>query len=185
MRFTSAIVVGMMALAGAAGAQPIDQVRVGDLPGTNQDWQEGQVVVAAPAAEVQRWFTDASQWAARFPDDSDVRDYGRMADGRHVVRFHSNALGRTLTVAMTEQPGLITYEGKGKDVKTHGKIYIQPLGPSLTRITMQTTGELHGIAGVFGTENMKRSRALKKLSSDLYAAVRLSKAYAATPRTGF
>jgi hypothetical protein len=168
--------------AGLARAQAINQVRVGDLPGTNGEWQAGEVVVAVPAAEVQRWFSDARYWSQRFPDDTRVRDLGHTPDGRHVVSFHSAAIGKTLTVYLRERPGLITYDGRGKDVVTHGKIWFQALGPSRTRISMQTTGELHGLSGVFGTENMKRKRALKKLTADLSSAVRLSRSWAAAQR---
>jgi hypothetical protein len=174
----------MVASAGLAFAQPLDQVKVGDLPGTDGQWQAGEVVVAAPAEEVQRWFTDVSQWEKRFPDDTNVRDEGRGPDGRHTASFKSKAIGKTLTVHMREQPGLITYDGSGKDVNTQGKIFIQALGPSTTKIVMQTTGELHGAAGAFAPEGTKRKRAIKKLTADLDAAVRLSKGYAATPRHG-
>jgi len=168
-----------------ADAQPIGVVTVGDLPGTDARWQAGEVTVAVPAAEVQRWFTDAPNWPRRFPDDEWVRPLGRAPDGRQAVQFRSKALGRTLTVRMRVQPGLITYDGFGKNVTTQGKIMIQALGPARTRIVMQTTGELHGAVGVFATEGMKRKRALAKLRSDLEAAARLGRAAsAAVPRSG-
>lgn len=76
------------------------------------------------------------------------------------------------------------YDGKGKGVTTQGKIYFESLGPSRTKVVMQTTGELHGATGAFAPEGTKRKRAIKKLSADLDATVRLSRAYAATPRSG-
>ncbi|HEX6835478.1 MAG TPA: SRPBCC family protein [Polyangia bacterium] len=165
-------------------AQPLNVVSVGDLPGTDGRWQMGEVTIAVPAAEVQRWFTDAANWPRRFPDDQWVKLHGRAPDGRELVEFRSKALGRSLTLRMRSQPGLITYEGAGKGISTQGKIMIQALGPTRTRIIMQTTGELHGAIGVFATEGMKRKRAIAKLRSDLEAATRLARAYASAPRSG-
>ena len=168
-----------------AGAQPLGVVTVGDLPGTGGRWQMGDVTVAVPAAEVQRWFADAASWPRRFPDDERVRLLGRAPDGRQLVELKSHALGRTLTLRMRVQPGLITYDGSGKGVTTQGKIMIEALGPARTRVVMQTTGELHGATGVFATEGMKRKRALAKLRSDLEACARLARAAnAAVPRSG-
>jgi hypothetical protein len=174
----------LLGSAAFAQSQNLNAVKVGDLPGTNGRWQMGEVVVAAPTAEVQRWFADASQWKARFPDDQQVRLLGRTPDGRQIVQFRSEALGRKLTVRMRIQPGLITYDGEGKGVTTQGKIFIQPLGPDHTRVVMQTTGELHGALGVLATEGMKRKKAIAKLTSDLNAVVTLSHQYASTPRHG-
>jgi hypothetical protein len=167
-----------------AGAQPLGVVTLGDLPGTDRHWQTGEVTVGAPAAEVQQWFSDATRWAERFPDDSAVRILGRAPDGRKLVEFHSKVLGKTLTVRILERPGLITYDGSGKGINTQGKILFEPLGPNRTKIVMQTTGELHGALGVLATEGMKRKRALAKLSADLNAAVRLARASAAAARPG-
>jgi len=160
---------------GAARAAALDQVVLGDMPNTNGAWQSGEVTVAAPPAEVQRWYSDVSRWTERFPDDKSARDLGRAPDGRRLAELHSRALGKTLTVRMRERPGLIEYDGEGRGVKTQGKIFFVPAGPGRTRVVMQTTGELHGITGVLATEDMKRDRALKKLGSDLEATVRLSK----------
>lgn len=168
----------------AASAQPLGAVTVGDLPGTNGRWQTGEVTVAAPAAEVQHWFSDASRWAQRFPDDDQVQVRGRAPDGRQVVQFHSKTLKKTLTVHLREQPGLITYDGSGKDISTQGKIMIEALAPTRTKVIMQTTGELHGLVGLVG-KGEKRKRALAKLSADLEAVVKLSRLSAsAAPRSG-
>jgi hypothetical protein len=135
----------------------------------------GEVTIAAKPAEVQRWLSESAQWPARFPDDDWANNLGRAADGRQVAEFHSKALGKTLTVRMREEPGLITYEGAGKGVTTHGKIFIQPAGAGQTHVIMQTTGELHGAAGALAPKGTKRKRALKKLQADLDALVQLSK----------
>jgi len=180
----SFVLIVLAALAGAAHGQTLNRVVVGDLQGSNGRWQVGEVTVAAPADQVQRWFTEVERWPARFPDDVSSRNLGRAPDGRRVAELRSRALGRTLTLRLHEQRGLITYDGAGKDVTTQGKIYITPVGPGVTRVIMQTTGELHGAAGVFAGEGTKRKRAYKKLSADLNALVRLANQRASMPRSG-
>jgi hypothetical protein len=181
---TFASLLLLPAAAVAASAQPLGVVAVGDLPGTGARWQMGEVTVAAPAAEVQHWFSDATRWTQRFPDDDRVRTLGRLPDSRQVVEFHSKALKKTLTVRLREQPGLITYDGSGKDITTQGKIIIEPLAPNRTKVIMQTTGELHGLVGLVG-KGEKRKRALAKLNADLDAVARLSRLSAnAAPRSG-
>lgn len=175
-----ALLVGAPLLVGAA---PPNEVQIGDLPGTNGRWQQGEVTVAAPPDVVQRWLSEASRWPARFPDDQWARELGRAPDGRRQVEFHSNVLGKTITVRMDERPGLIVYDGTGKGVWTQGKIFVQPAGRG-TRVIMQTTGDLKGIGGAFAPESLKRKRVRKKLASDLNAIVRLSNTWAATPRRG-
>jgi hypothetical protein len=183
MRARILSIVAILLFAGAARAQVLNRVIVGDLPGTGGRWQAGEVTVAAPAEEVQRWFSEIEHWTARFPDDLSSRDLGRAPDGRRVAEMRSRALGRTLTLRLREQPGLIAYEGAGKGVTTQGKIFITRAGPGLTKVIMQTTGELHGAAGVFG-EGTKRKRAIKKLTADLNAVVQLAQRQAATRRPG-
>jgi hypothetical protein len=180
--FCTSIVV--TSLAASALALPLNTVSVGDLPGTNGSWQVGEVTVAAPPDEVQRWFSEATQWAPRFSDDAWSRDLGHAPDGTHVAEFYSRVLGRALTVRLREQPGLIAYDGSGKGITTQGKIYIMPAGPGRTRVVMQTSGQLHGALGAVVSERMKRKRALNKLEADLNAVVRLANSYATTRRRG-
>ncbi|HEX8953905.1 MAG TPA: SRPBCC family protein [Polyangia bacterium] len=181
---TLAIVSLSLSLATLAAAQQLNAITVGDLPRTEGQWQVGEVTVAAPSAEVQHWFTDAARWPQRFPDDQWARVLGRAPDGRLVVEFRSKIIGRTVKLHLRDKPGLITYDGVGKGINTQGKIFIQALGPTRTKIVMQTTGELHGAIGMFASEGMKRKKALAKLRADLEAAVRLSRASAAAPRSG-
>jgi hypothetical protein len=166
-----------------AGADPPNQVQVGDLPGTNGRWQQGVVTVSAPPDLVQRWLTEAAQWPARFPDDAWARDLGQAPDGRRQVQFHSNVLGKTVTVRMDEKPGLIVYDGSGKGVWTQGKIFVEPAGRG-TRVIMQTTGDLKGLGGALVPDSLKRKRVRKKLASDLNAVIQLSNTWAAASRRG-
>ena len=177
-------IASLLSLPLLASAQPLGVVTLGDLPGTDGRWQVGEVTVAAPAAEVQHWFSDATRWTQRFPDDDRVRVLERAPGGRQVVEFHSKALKKTLTLHVREQPGLITYDGSGKDITTQGKIMIEALAPNRTKVIMQTTGELHGLVGLVG-KGEKRKRALAKLSADLHAVVGLARQSAsAAPRSG-
>jgi hypothetical protein len=184
MRPLRSFTVAALALAASsvAWSQPLGTITVGDVPGSDGNWQYGSVTVAAPAKEVQRWFGDASRWAARFPDTEWSEVQGRTAAGREVVRFRSHIIGRTLTLWLREQPGLITYDGEGKDVTTQGKIYITALGPERTRVIMQSTSDVHGAAGLFASAKMRRERARKKFRADLGAVVRMSNAWAAAQR---
>jgi hypothetical protein len=170
-----AVVSCVLSLSPRAPAEELDRVTIGDLPGSGGRWQVGEVVVAAPAAEVQAWLSDAPAWPARFPDVTWARALGTTADGRRIIRFQSRAIGRPLTVRIREQPGLISYDGEGKNVTTRGKSYIEPLGARRTRVVLQTTAEVHGALGAFVSADMKRARARRKLTADLDALVELSK----------
>jgi carbon monoxide dehydrogenase subunit G len=168
------LLAALVLVAPAASAEELDRVAIGDLPGTQGHWQQGEVVVRAPAADVQRWLTDAGQWPARFPDVEWARQLGVTRDGGRVVQFRSRVIGRPMTVRIHEKPGLIVYDGEGKDVTTQGKNYVEPLGHDRTRVVMQTTAEVHGALGAFASAKMKRDRARRKLAADLGALVRLA-----------
>ena len=94
---------------------------------------------------------------------------GTSADGRTIVRFRSRIIGRTMTIRIRQSHAGSEYDGEGKDVTTQGKIRLDPVDARQTRVTMQTTSEVHGLAGAFASEGMKRDRARKKLRSDLEA----------------
>ena len=165
-----------------ATAEELDRVAIKDLPGSDGRWQQGEVVVPAPAARVQQWLSDVRDWPARFPDVQWARELGTTPDGRRVIRFRSRAIGRPMTIRIRERPGLIAYDGDGKDVTTQGKNWVEPLGADRTRVVLQTTADVHGALGAFVTAKMKRQRARKKLAADLNALVRLSNG--APPRRG-
>jgi hypothetical protein len=171
-------------LASLAVAQSLGAITVGDLAGTGGHWQFGTVTVAAPADEVQRWFSDASRWSVRFPDTEWAQSLGVGPDGRRIVRFRSRVIGRPLTLHMSETRGAIFYDGEGKDVTTQGKIFIERLGPTRTRVLLQSTSEVHGAAGIFASLNARRQRAYRKFRADLSSVVRLSAQWAAAQRRG-
>jgi hypothetical protein len=163
-----------LAAASLAAVAPLDTVAVGDLPGTDGNWQWGAVTVAAPATVVQQWFSDAPRWAMRFPDTQWSQPLGTTADGRQVVRFRSRVIGRPITLWLRERPGNIVYDGKGKDVHTQGKLFFEPIDARHTRVILQSTSEVHGAAGLFASPKMRRDRAQRKFRADLQAVVQLS-----------
>ncbi len=180
MRRITAAVVALLLLAPAALAQ--SAIELGDVPGSGGNWQYGRVVVDAPAAVVQRWFSEAERWAQVFPDTQWVQPIANDGRGHRIVRFRSKVIGRTLTLRLTERPGLITYDGEGGDVVMQGKILVDALGPFRARVTLQSTSQVHGAAGIFASKKMRRDRALKKFRADLSAIVQRSNAWAATER---
>lgn len=181
--FALCVALSLPASEALARAQ-LDRVIVGDLPNTNGQWQSGEVTVAAPAAEVQHWLSDAANWPARFPDDKWAKVQGTAPDGRKLVQFRSKILGRTLNLRLREQPGSIIYDGDGKGVHVQGRIFIEPRGPNLTHVVMQTSANLYGTTAALISEGSKRKRAQRKLAADLGAIVRMSQARAQTQRQG-
>ena len=174
MRAHSLFLAGSLAAATVAGAaveRPGD-IFVGDLPGTHGQWVYGEAIVAAPAPVVQRWLGDVGAWSQRYPDVEWAQSLGTNKAGEHIVRFRSSIVGRTMTLRMLEQPGRITYEGEGKNVTTRGRIFVDALDAWHTRVTLQTTAEVHGLAGVFATQKLKHQRAEQKIRSDLTSLVR-------------
>jgi hypothetical protein len=169
--------------AGAAETPP-GQIRVGDLPGTDGNWQFAEVTVNAPAEVVQRWLADASRWQGRFPDVEWAQVTGTTRDGRNIVRFRSRIVGRPLTLRMRERPGLILYDGEGRDVVTHGKVYVEALGDRRTHVILQSSSEVHGAAGWFASKKMKRERTRRKFVSDLSSIIRMSNQWVAAQRRG-
>lgn len=159
-------------------------IRLGDIPGSDGNWQYGETIVEAPADLVQRWFSEADLWSRRFPDTEWAQPLGTDAQGRKVVKFRSRVIGRPLTLHLTESRGLIAYDGEGKGITTQGKIFVQPLGPRRTRVIMQSSSQVHGAAGIFASKKVRRDRAFKKFRADLSAVIGMSNAWAAANRRG-
>jgi hypothetical protein len=177
-------ILSLLLLPSLATAQPLDRVVVHDLPNTSGKWQVGEVVVAAPAGQVQHWLSDANSWPVRFPDTQWAKRIGTTPDGRNIIRFKSRVIGRPLTIRIRERPGFMEYDGEGKDVTTQGKNFIERLDSRHTRVVMQTSSEVSGALRMFASPKTKRDRAQRKLNADLQALVRLSHATAAASRPG-
>jgi hypothetical protein len=160
----------------ALASQPPSPIELQDLPGTNREWQQASTVVNAPAPVVKHWLTAYEQWRQLFPDIEWVQRLGVDEIGRDVVRFRSRYAGRTITMHQAVTPRLLIYEGWGPNVHTQGRVYVIDMGRDRTRVIMQTTAEVHGLAGVFATKGLKRNRAFQALRGHLTAL--LDAAYA-------
>lgn len=173
MRARSVFIAGSLAAATlvAAAVERPGEVVVGELPGTHGQWVQGETIVAAPAPVVQSWLDDISQWAKRYPDVEWAQTLGTTKSGERIVRFRSSIVGRTLTLRIRTAPGRITYEGEGKNVTTRGRIFVDAVDASHARVILQSTAEVHGLAGVFATQSLKRQRAEQKIRSDLTSLV--------------
>jgi hypothetical protein len=174
MRARCLLLAGGLAAATVANAavEKPGEIVVGDLPGTHGQWVYGEAVVAAPARVVQRWLDDIPAWSQRYPDVEWAQSLGTNKAGEHIVRFRSSIIGRTMTLRMLEEPGRITYEGEGKNVTTRSRIFIDAVDASHTRVILQSTAEVHGLAGIFATQSLKRQRAIEKIRSDLTVLIR-------------
>jgi hypothetical protein len=142
---------------------------VGDMPNTDQEWQEGWVVINAPPEKVRHWLTAYEEWRQIFPDIEWVQRMASDKQRRDVVRFRSKYAGRVITMHQSITPQLLVFEGWGPNVHTQGRTYVIDLGGGKTKVIMQTTAEVHGFIGVFATKGLKRSAALKAIRGHLSA----------------
>jgi hypothetical protein len=147
-----------------------------DVPGSDGRWQEGSTVVPAPRAEVLHWLTDYGDWPTRFPDIQYSQVLGVDSYGRQVVRFRSRIVGRPITLRSAATREGVVFEGAGANVHTQGKIWVTELGPEQTQVIMQSTAEVHGLAGAFASQGFKRDRAFRKIRADLSALLNLAHA---------
>jgi carbon monoxide dehydrogenase subunit G len=161
-------------LARPAAASAASGVELQPVPGSEGKWEQGSVVVPAPAESVREWLTDFRAWPLRFPDIEKVAVLGHTADGRTIVRFRSSIVGRPITVRVKITPNGLVYDGQGKNVTTQGRVFIVPLGPERTRVIMQSTSSVSGFLSIFATQRIKRERTREKLRSDLTALLDLA-----------
>ena len=172
-----AILIAASLVTFAAAAQAISaDLALRDVPGTDGNWQEGRTIVPAPWQKVQHWLTDYPHWAERFPDISWAKQLPDDAQGRHVVRFHSRAGGRTFVIHEEVRPHLLSFSGWAPHVHTQGRIWIIDRGDGTTRVIMQSTAEVHGLAGWFATKGYKRKSAFAAIRSHLGALLHLARA---------
>jgi hypothetical protein len=165
------IAVLLAALASPASATAID---LHDLPGSDGKWTEGVAIVNAPPARVHDWLTDYAHWKGRFPDMEWVEPLGTDAGGRRVVRFHSYAADRTFTLHQTVGRDLIVFDGWAPNVHMQGRIWILDAGGGRTRVVMQSSNEVHGLAGLFATRGYRRRAAFAATASQLRALLKLA-----------
>ncbi len=149
------------------------KIEVGDVAGSDGNWQQGRAVVDAPLDQVRGWFTDFANWPANFPDVTSAKVLASGPDTAR-LRFRSRIIGRELTIDVHWTAREITYHGTGKNVAVQGKIEMRPIDAKRTEVVLQTTADVHGLAGAFASKGYKRQHAFKKLRSDLAAIEHLS-----------
>lgn len=176
MTVSACVAVLLLGAAAAAPPAPAPDFALRDVPGTHGAWQEGRTVVRAPWRTVQDWLTDYRRWAERFPDISWAEQLPDDAAGRHVVRFHSRAGGRTFTIHEAVRPHFLVFDGWAPHVHTQGRIFVIDRGDGSTRVIMQSTAEVHGLAGWFATRGYKRRSAFAAIRSQLGALLHLANA---------
>jgi hypothetical protein len=168
------LLVALASPAPAAAPAPARTIDLHDLPGSDGKWTEGVAIVAAPPARVHEWLTDYARWKGRFPDMEWVEPLGTDAHGRRVVRFHSYAADRTFTLHQTVGDNLIVFDGWAPNVHMQGRIWILDAGGGRTRVVMQSSNEVHGLAGLFATRAYRRNAAFAATASQLGALLRLA-----------
>lgn len=162
-----AVVCVLLIRAAAASAEPSIELR--DLPDTGGSWQEGAAVIPASPERIRGWLTDYILWPSRFPDIEWSQVLGDDEKGRHIVRFRSRIADAVLTVHEAVSPNLLVFEGTAPFANTQGRIHLIDLGDGRTRVLMQSTAEVHGLARLFATQKLKRQRAYQVSTSHLNA----------------
>jgi hypothetical protein len=148
---------------------------IGDLPGTSGSWQQGTITLETSPEKVHSWLTDYAHWPQRFDDVESAQEEPTLPDGRRVVRFRSRVLDRVMTIRIRESARVIVFEGEGPNLSIQGRIYIDPLGPQVTRVVMQNAAELHGGLRIVASSAAKRERQRGKLRADLSSLEKLAK----------
>jgi carbon monoxide dehydrogenase subunit G len=166
----------VLVLATGAAAFAPGPVALRDIPGSDGEWQEGSAIVPAPPERVVHWLTAYREWTRLFPDVEWAQVLPRDRRGRDVVRFRSRYAGRAITMHQAVTPNLLTYDGYGANIHTQGRVYVIDLGNNRSRVIMQTTSEVHGMAGVFASRKLKRTRAFQALRGHLSALIEAARA---------
>jgi len=166
--------LGVLALVTLLGGAALaGEIRTGDVAGSGGNWQEGRAVIDAPLAEVRGWLIDFDRWPQRFADVQSAKTLSRNGDSA-VVRFHSRIVGREMTMHVRWSQDAIDYSGRGNNVDAQGKIRLRAVDGQHAEVVMQSSADVHGIAGVFASQGIKRERAIKKLRADLGSLEKLA-----------
>lgn len=149
------------------------EIRTGDVAGSDGNWQEGRAVIDAPLAEVRAWLVDFDRWPQYFSDIQSAKTLSRSGNSA-VVRFRSRIIGRDMTMRVRWGKNAIVSRGRGKNVDAQGKIRLRAIDDGHTEVVMQSTADVHGLAGAFASKGLKRDRAFKKLRADLGSLEKLA-----------
>jgi polyketide cyclase/dehydrase/lipid transport protein len=169
MRFVAALAVVTLLGGGALAGE----IRTTDVAGSDGNWQEARSVIDAPLAEVHGWLVDFDHWPQHFGDIQWAQTLSKRGDTA-VIRFRSRIIGRVMTMGVGWNRDAIDYRGRGKNVYAQGKIRLRPLDGGHTEVVIQSSADVHGLAGAFATKGLKRQRAFKKMSADLASLEKLA-----------
>jgi hypothetical protein len=166
--------IAVLAVATLLGGVAVaGDIRTGDVAGSDGNWQEARAVIDAPLAEVRDWLVDYDHWPQHF---GDVQWEQTLSKGGNtaVIRFRSRIVGRMMTMGVRWSRDAIDYRGRGKNVDAQGKIRLRAVDDAHTEVVIQSSADVHGLAGAFATKGLKRQRAFKKMSADLVSLEKLA-----------
>jgi len=166
-------VIAVVTLLG--GGALAGEIRTGDVAGSDGNWQEARAVIDAPIAEVRGWLVDFDRWPQRFGDVQSAKTLSRSGNSA-VVRFRSRIVGRDMTIRVHWTQDAIDSFGQGKNVEAQSKIRLRAVDDAHTEVVMQSSADVHGLAGAFASQGIKRQRAFKKLRADLGSLEKLASA---------
>jgi uncharacterized membrane protein len=143
-----------------------DGVQITDEP---HHVTEGRVIIDASADDIYNVVTQYAQWGTVLSDirsisvESGDREHGR-------VRFHSRALGHTVTVQFDNERGrAIRFRGvKGPPGgRSNGEYILVPVDSSHTQVTARLYMDVVGAPGIFVREKQVKKMRRAKLQADL------------------
>jgi hypothetical protein len=162
----------IVALAGVSRADL--NIQFGEVRGSEGQWHEGTAIIPAPIDQVRGWLTDYAHWPQLFSDISEAWVEGHTPDGAAIVHFRSRIAGREIVIRERVTPFGLAYEGESRRVTVQGRIYLTDLGNGTTRVSMQSSADVHGILRPFATAGLKRTHEYAHMRSDLTSLYQLS-----------
>ena len=156
-----------LVLGAVAATADADEIRLTERP---DHVTEARIVVHATPSEIYAFVTDYQNWTAIFSDISSVKlESGGRHDGR--VKFHSRALGHTVTVKFDNEPDRrIRFVGvKGPPGgRARGEFVLVPLdGGHSTEVTASLYMDVVGAPGWFVTDSKVSDMRRTKLRADI------------------
>jgi len=142
------------------------QLTISEKPG---HITEAVVALDASPAEIYAYVTSYENWTVMFSDiTSATVKSGGPTDAR--VRFHSRALGQTVTIAFNNIPDhLIRFRGIDGPPggRAAGTYELAPLPDGRTLVTARLYMDVVGVSSVFVSDAKIRKMRAQKLRSDM------------------
>lgn len=154
-------------LAAVAATADADEIRLTERP---DHVTEVRVVINATPSEIYAFVTDYTRWTTIFSDISSVKlESGGRDDAK--LKFHSRALGRTVTVKFDNEPDRrISFVGvKGPPGgRAWGEFVLVPLEDSRgTEVTAKLYMDVVGAPGWFVSDSKVTDMRRAKLRADI------------------